>query len=252
MIHLLHGELLRARSRRMPHVLVAVVLASMVLAAVTVVVRGDDPIDLDGTWIDLAALSAVYAAWASAVLGASLVGAEFRSGGITQVVNWEPRRGRVVAMKLVAAATVGFACTAVPLAVSAVVLVVLDGLDLVSGIGSLGSAAAARSVAALVVVGSLAAVTGGCLAFLLRSSVGAVVAVTSSVLVVEPLLGAVVEPFAGRGPIQGLASLTGHPDSAVIAKGGDLGAVLTAAFWLVVMGALAYQAFVARDLSDSD
>ena len=115
---LLRGELLRARSRRMPYVLVGVVVSALLVAAVVVFVRGDEPIDLEGRWVDLIALSAVYTAWISAVLGASLVGAEFRSGGITQVVNWEPRRGRVVSMKLVAAGVVGLLCAVVPVLAS--------------------------------------------------------------------------------------------------------------------------------------
>ncbi|MGH2756021.1 MAG: ABC transporter permease subunit [Actinomycetota bacterium] len=60
----------------------------------------------DMTWIlGTLGFPLVMLAW---LLGASSVGAEWQSRGITTSLTWEPRRGRVLVAKLVAATTIAF------------------------------------------------------------------------------------------------------------------------------------------------
>lgn len=252
MIRLIRSELLRARSRRMPIGVVLVLSLCLVLAAVIVVIDDGEVVDLTDRWVDALPGGSYYLVWLFGGVGASLVGAEFRSGGITQLVNWDPRRGYVVAAKLIAAGITGAVCAVVLAGVACLVAgaLVASG-HLVAGVDSLGSTEARVGVA-LVAATSLASASGAALAFVLRSSVGALVAVSASMLVVEPLAGWLLDGLARRGPFHALIALTGTPDSATVPDGGDLAAGVTVAVWVVLMGALAYQAFVAHDLRDAD
>ncbi len=62
------------------------------------------------------ALILVIVGW---VLGASFIGAEWHAGTVTTLLTWEPRRGRVIAAKIVAALTSVFALSMVMQAVLA-------------------------------------------------------------------------------------------------------------------------------------
>jgi ABC-type transport system involved in multi-copper enzyme maturation permease subunit len=130
MTALLAVEVRRALSRRLVRVLVLIALLGIVVIAVGAFVSSDpdasdafSPGDIwssevedDGSG-DAGIVGGVSFLFLLMALlgGASFVGAEYKAGTITTLLTWEPRRLRVIAAKLIAAA-----------AVAAVLFVVLE------------------------------------------------------------------------------------------------------------------------------
>ena len=95
---LLLAELRRFRSRRLVRVLTLVALAGVALGAVIgyserFQLRSLPDVLLGTTFF------IVVIGW---VLGASFIGAEWNAGTVTTLLTWEPRRGRVIAAKVLA------------------------------------------------------------------------------------------------------------------------------------------------------
>jgi ABC-type transport system involved in multi-copper enzyme maturation permease subunit len=137
-IALLRTELRRDWSRRAVHLFGLLVLAGIVLAAVLVFINSSkqSPFDL----VDLKQVfrgTSVSLLLLGIALAASFIGAEWGAGTMTTLLTWEPRRGRVYAAKLLAAAIFAF--------VSAIVVMVLLGLALLPSALAHGSTAGVNS-----------------------------------------------------------------------------------------------------------
>ena len=111
MTALLAVELRRMYLRRMARALFLVSLLAIVIAAVWVFVVSD-PSQTGGRFayanVDeiLLGLSTLFTILAL-VLGASFFGADWQKGAVTTTLTWEPRRVRLMAMKLLACAIAG-------------------------------------------------------------------------------------------------------------------------------------------------
>ncbi|HEX6313136.1 MAG TPA: hypothetical protein VF152_16105 [Acidimicrobiia bacterium] len=116
MIRSVVTEVRRALARRLVRVVVLVALAGIVLAAAIAFANSSpdevDAFSLDDIWTSDADGEYVLGGTASLFLflallvGASLVGAEYKAGTVTTLLTWEPRRLRVIGSKLVAAGLV--------------------------------------------------------------------------------------------------------------------------------------------------
>jgi ABC-type transport system involved in multi-copper enzyme maturation permease subunit len=139
MMALLRTELRRDWSRRAVRLFGLLALAGIVLAGVLVFINSsktETPFNLVdlrdvflGTSVSLIILGIA--------LAASFMGAEWSAGTMTTLLTWEPRRGRVYAAKLVAAAIFAF--------VSALIVMILLGLALLPSALAHGSTAGADS-----------------------------------------------------------------------------------------------------------
>lgn len=102
MTALVRAEMLRLTSRRGFRVILAVVVGVTLLVGLIVFLRASDL-----RYATAAPLGMRIAAQPlftlSVVVGASFLGAEWACGAMTTLLTWEPRRGRVLAAKLVAA-----------------------------------------------------------------------------------------------------------------------------------------------------
>jgi len=113
---LLVTEIRRALARRLVRVFVVVALAGIALVAILILVNSQpddvDALSPDDVWSTGEDEGGVLQAGAllflvfSLLAGASLVGAEYKAGTLTNLLTWEPRRLRVFASKLAAAALV--------------------------------------------------------------------------------------------------------------------------------------------------
>jgi len=129
---------------------------------------------------------------ASVIIGASFVGAEWGSGSITTLLTWEPRRGRILAAKVIALVVLLALATAVVLAWLAVAFLPvgafrgsLDGLTrstwwTLAGIWARGAGLASFG----------AAVAAG-IATLTRNTAGVVGVAFAYGVILDPLLGSV-------------------------------------------------------------
>jgi hypothetical protein len=129
-------------------------------------------------------------------LGASLVGAEFASRGMTTLLTWEPRRGRVFAAKLVA--------TLVAMAVFAVAVLALLALAMWPALAFHGAPlgpddpslwSLAGTIGRGVGLTALAAGIGFALATIGRNTAVALGAGFAYVIVLENILGTAVEDW---------------------------------------------------------
>ncbi len=130
MMRLLAVEARRYTARRLVRVLVAIALGVVGVVAVAVYAANDplaftpetpsvdDPRFLTSLWPEGAEeegylmIPAVLLALFAFVAGASMTGAEWRAGTMTTVLTWEPRRGRLLSAKIVAAGLVAMAVAA--------------------------------------------------------------------------------------------------------------------------------------------
>jgi ABC-2 type transport system permease protein len=115
------AELRRYRSRRAVHVAGMIVVAVIALAGFLVFINSSDAApflftSLTDTLTELSLLLVIFALG----LGATFIGAEWSAGTVTTLLTWEPRRGRVMVAKIVAAGVFVF--------VAAVAIQVLMGL----------------------------------------------------------------------------------------------------------------------------
>lgn len=137
MTALVRAEILRLTSRRLFRVLLAVVIGLTLIVGLSVFLSTRDLRFHFSTAAPLAMRIAAQPLFSlSVVAGASFVGAEWACGAMTTLLTWEPRRGRVLGAKLVAAALAFALATLAVLVLVAVVLVptgvahgVMSGLD---------------------------------------------------------------------------------------------------------------------------
>jgi len=126
------------------------------------------------------------------VLGASFIGAEWHAGTMTTLLTWEPRRVRVFAAKVLAAAAAGFVGLAV---LQALLGAALAPAAVVRGSTAGANAAWLRSVAGLVLRGgalaALASAVGCALASVGRNTAAALGVGFAYIAVIEPILRAV-------------------------------------------------------------
>ena len=257
-------EVRRCLSRRAVHVLVGVALLGIVITAVIgLLALGDDPVNADPTLLRLSDLwrpdhdgtllpAVILLCLGGLIGGAVVVGGEWRAGTVTTVLSWEVRRGRLLAARLLAcallAAAIGAALLALYVLVAALPIAAVHG-DMSGLDGEWWWSVAGLVVRALVVV-ALAAVLGGGIASLGRSSVAAVVVAFVLEAVVEPtvrglwpargrwLIGENVAAWIGNEPITG-ESFAVSP----VAGGLTLGA------YIVVLSLVAMAVFRRRDLA---
>jgi hypothetical protein len=130
--------------------------------------------------------------------GASVVGAEWRTGGVTTVLTWEPRRHRLLLTRL---ASAGALAAAIGFALEVLFLLSLLPTVLAHGTTTGADAAYLASVlgamARIALLTGLAAVLGAALAGLGRNTTAALVAVWGWLLVGEGLVRA-LRPHLAR------------------------------------------------------
>jgi len=123
------------------------------------------------------------------VVGASFIGAEYRAGTLTTLLTWEPRRARVLAAKLAAAALAG---AGLYLLLQLLLTALLWGVASTRGITAGADAAFYRGIAGLLARGTALAsglaVLGACLAFLGRTTSAALGGVLVYLIGVEGIL----------------------------------------------------------------
>ena len=176
MTRLVHSELLKLRTTRTARVLLALAAAGTAALIVIVLLLAGQPgqpaLGPDALR-QLVLVPAQPLTLAALVLGVLGMAGELRHGTATSTFLVTPRRGRVVAAKLAAAAVTGLAMS---LASSAAVLAVglpwlrAKGIDV-----AIADAGVAARVAGLAVAVALYAVLGTGLGALLRNQVAAVV-----------------------------------------------------------------------------
>jgi len=119
------------------------------------------------------------------LLGVTLLTNEFRHGTITPTLLVTPRRGRLLAAKLLAAAATGIGIFVLALIVIAAIAIVWLGMvDVPLELGDAADAAG-RVLVSAAVAGALGAAYGG----VVHAQVGALVGALVWLFVAEPLLG---------------------------------------------------------------
>jgi ABC-2 type transport system permease protein len=199
-ITLVSTEVRRALARRLVKVLALVALAAMVFVAILILVNSQpndpDAFGPDDVWSSDPDEGGVVRAGSilfllfSLLAGASFVGAEYKAGTITGLLTWEPRRLRVLAAKLAAAAIVAGGIFVVfevllALVLAGVVVVRGTGWEQLEG-GFYGGLAGYLGRGAFVMGGL--AVLGACIATLGRNTTAALGAVLGYLVVVESVV----------------------------------------------------------------
>jgi ABC-2 type transport system permease protein len=183
------------------------------------------------------------------LLGIILVTNEFRHGTIARTLLATPRRGRFVALKLVAGASVGVGLYVAALLVSVVTAVIWLGvLDVPLEAGE-WSQGAWRALVATVLAGVLGAALGGAI----HSQVGALVGVLLWMFVLEPICWVLLGVFPwldldGVAEYLPAAALGGTVDS----EGEGLSwarSVLVSLGWTALAAALAFLRTNRRDVT---
>jgi hypothetical protein len=197
--------------------------------------------------------SAAFASIAFLMLGASLIGAEWRAGTVTTVLTWEPRRARVFLAKLLAALTVA--------AIGYVVVQVLHGSLLWLVAATRGSTAHFDGDAVRALFGAFGrgaafagvmTTLGFALGNLGRNTAAAVGIGFIYTSVLENLIGVAwkaTRPWLFTS--NAIALVSGHRfefDQSTHTHG-PVGAGLTLAMYAVVVGAASMAWFRARDVT---
>lgn len=271
-------EIRRGLARRLVWVLALVFAGSFVVAGLlsfradsdgpsvtvdgVVVLDGDpDPtpgvLDLVELWPESAAdpvlaFAVVPLVMAAAVIGASLVGAEWRAGTITTTLTWEPRRVRLALAKLAAVAVVAYLFA---FALQVVFVATLlpniaahgsfDGADGAWLAEALGGVHRGAGLAAVVAVGAAA------LAFIGRNTTVAVATGFVVVAILEPVLRA-WKPWTEVWLVTANAPRLYLGTSASLLDGGVLTpgrATVTALGYLLVLTVAAVALFRRRDVA---
>jgi ABC-2 type transport system permease protein len=262
MITLITIELRRALSRRLVHALIGLALGLTAIAGVITFIQtgkptADAPIALVELWPTsgedaILGVTAFFLAVGALFAGASVAGAEWRTGSMATLLTWEPRRVRVIVARL----------TAVLLAASVIglVLQVVFTLALLPALLAHGSTAGAdaawlRGLVAGVARGAaltgLAAALGASIAMIGRNTAVALGAAFVYLNVLEGVLRA-WKPWLGRGLIS---------ENAVIfltdGRGADLPftrSTMTASFtivaYVVAVAVVATVLFRRRDIAN--
>jgi ABC-2 type transport system permease protein len=247
MTRLFAAELLKLRTLRSTwgFALVALLLAGLATAGQIGGTQAQDRRDPEFQF-RIVLDAAFPAALLSLLLGMILVTNEFRHGTIARTLLATPRRGRLVAIKLLAGAATGAGLMLITLVVTASTAVVWLGiLDVPLELGE-GTDAALRAVVGAVLAGVLGAAVGGAV----HSQVGALVGALVWIFVAEPLCWALLGLLDVGGAAEYLpaASLGGIVDSG----GGGLpfaGSVGMALVWAALATVLALLRTSRRDIT---
>lgn len=253
MTALVRAELLKLRTVRLPFwLLVATLLLVALGVTATVLTAGIEGNPLQADDPDLLAVAVANASSGNvllAVLGIMVLTQEYRFGTATPSFLTTPRRGRLVAAKLVAVALAGalFAVLSLLLAVVlAYPLVAVKGGDPVLDRQVLEVLAACLLV--LVVYGPIGLGVGA----LVRNQVAAVVATLAWMFVVEQLLVALL-PEIGRWTPGGATAAVLQLGDVATGGNGELlpgwGGVALLAAYAVVLAGLGARLTLRRDLT---
>ena len=265
MIRLLVVEVRRAFARRLVRVLVAVALLGIIVIGIGAYSSSDpqsgQPFDAGDIWSGEEGEDSedgntlgqtTFPFLLMAMLGgASMVGAEYKAGTLTPLLTWEPRRGRVIAAKLLAPAFVaGLLYALLQGVLLAVLLLVAETAGSTEGID--GDFAAL--VRGLLLRGSLltagCAALGGAVAFLGRNTSAALGAVLGYFVIVERILQGLRPNWDRWFVAQNLfIVLSGHTESGFnFDRGVPAAAVLLLAYLAVVCVAAGFL-FARRDVA---
>ncbi len=244
MTALLSYEWRRMRSLGSDRALVAGVVAFALLADLAAAGR---PLDAEGAVFHVVQRDLAVRWLAAAAIGAQAFGHEFRYGTIRPTLLGFPRRGRLLAGKVAAAALAGTAGALLASAASFALLLALTRWD-----GSLfGDPRLWRSLAyGAVTVGLVAALAAG-LGALTRGTGLPVVLLALWAGILEPLAAAVLGGGAGLLPFLSMLQLAAYSGEAVdLGATGPLSAVVFPLCLAAVLVAAA-AAFARRDATTS-
>jgi ABC-2 type transport system permease protein len=240
MTALLSYEWRRMRSLGSNQALLAGVVAFALLADLT---AAGKPLDAEGAVFHVVQRDLAVRWLAAAAIGAQAFGHEFRYGTIRPTLLGFPRRGRLLAGKVAAAALAGSAGALLASAASFALLLALTSWD-----GHLfGDPRLWRSLAyGAVTVGLVAALAAG-LGALTRGTGLPVVLLALWAGILEPLVAAVLGGGAGLLPFLSMLQLAAYSGEAVdLGATGPLSAVVFPLCLAVVLVAAA-AAFARRD-----
>ena len=149
------------------------------------------------------------------LIGALAAAGEFHHRSIVSTYLITPRRGRVLAAKLIAHATLGAVVSAIGVAISfPIVLLMAQGQDLtVASNGHLVGVALA-----MVAVGALSALCGVAAGSILRHQTATIVVILVWTLLVEKLFGGFFPPVLPFGAIMAAVGLAGDDGPGILAS----------------------------------
>lgn len=259
------SEVHRCLARRAVRVLVLIALAGIaVMGVVAFVVTDADELAhssstslarLSDLWVDggdaTLAPPLIFLGIGALIGGAVVVGGEWKTGNVTTVATWEVRRGRLLAARLLA-------CGVLAPLIGLALLVVFVGATLptvfakgtTAGLDGEWALTLAGGVGRALVIVALAAVFGGVLASLGRSTAGALATVFVYNAVVENIVRA-RWPERGRWLLgENLATwFTGAQPEHVPFERGPLLAIATLVAYVVVLAVAAVLVFRRRDIA---
>jgi hypothetical protein len=167
------------------------------------------------------------------------------------LLSVEPRRRAVVGTKLaVVVITTGAGAVLAIAAVTVVIaLAVLIG-PFTGEMRDLLGADLLRQAGAAVTGAGFAGAFGGVAGLVCRSTGAGLIAVTVTLVVIEPTVGALVPELAGLGPGFSLIAAMGGPHAAAAVVVGEAGNWPMTAAWMIVLGGFAAFTVERRDIVD--
>jgi ABC-type transport system involved in multi-copper enzyme maturation permease subunit len=238
----LSAELLKLRTTRVTYVLLGVTVLLSGLTAAAIV--GSGALDQDN-WLQLAQ-GAGFSTTLATIVGILLVTNEYRHGTITTTFLAEPRRVRVLAVKLAAALVAGL--------VLAVASIVTTALVALPWAGARGDALpldgqAGEAAARVLLAFALSAALGAAVGAIIQNQVGTIIAVFVWFLIIESIIGVLSalvfgdlgepDPVSPYLPGSALGGILGGEGSDFMLRGG-IAALLSLGYVAVlsVLGAL--------------
>lgn len=212
MTRLIQVELLKLRTVRLSYGLLAAATGlTALLAAVRAATAGTGHAEPLDTAAGLTRVVSVigFALLLACVLGLTVSSGEFRHNTATNTYLAAPHRTRVLAAKVIAAATGGLAFGATGFAASTAV-----GLAFLAAHGDavpLGAATILGHAAGAILAAALLAAAGVALGTLVRAQLGAVVGAFLWALFGESILGGVFDTLAPYLPFTAATTLAGAP-----------------------------------------
>ena len=249
MIRLVRAEFTKLATTRVVYGMAAVMAAFAVLTVVAGMAyagqEGNPSLSADSLAMFVAAPVTLLSG-AALLLGILGMTGEFRHQTVTQTFLVTPKRGRVVAAKLVAYPLAGIALALVTLAVTAAVAA---GWLAAKGITpSLADARLARIVGVALLGAGLCALVGVGIGALVRNQVAALVGTLVWVLIIEGLLMSLVNaPSLGKWlPSAAAAAAITSPGGAHLSR---LGGTLLLAAYALALAAAGNRLVVRRDIT---
>ena len=216
----------------------------------------DESLHLTELWLEeggdsIWAVTSIFLGIGALIGAASMVGAEWKANTFTTLLTWEPRRVRVAVAKLLAAAVLAFAiAVALQLLLAAALLPTILVRGSTEGADAAWAGHAAGGLVRSGALAALAAVLGGAVAMIGRSTSAALGAAFAYLAVVEAILRA-WKPMLARWLLGENATifLTGRRlDNAVFDRPVALASV-TLVGYALALAALAVVTFRNRDIA---